>query len=295
MKFEENKKFTKTVIDTWGDLGKKWLDKLPQLLLQLSEYWSLNDINTLENLSYNYIASAMSPQFGPCVLKISCDQQLIQNEHQVLKHFSGGGMVHVFDLYLEKNALLLQYATPGYLLNSILDDNVNDAIKHYVSVVNSIEKCSQTNTSFPNVKNWCDAIDRINSAKISHAMLSKAKILRDDLLSSGQVYLCHGDLHLDNIVAHENSFLAIDPKGIMAEKAFEVSAFDLVRQPEYLQKDKIKDRIEQLACAFDLDFHRLLAWFYLRKLISWQWSTEDNQDANETLLFAKTISSILES
>ncbi|MAP24643.1 MAG: hypothetical protein CMM87_03820 [Rickettsiales bacterium] len=45
-------------------------------------------------------------------------------------------------------------------------------------------------------------------------MLSKGEKLRQNLLdATAETFVLHGDLHLDNILSHNNNWVAIDPKG----------------------------------------------------------------------------------
>lgn len=75
---------------------------------------------------------------------------------------------------------------------------------------------------------------------ISDHFVNKAKQLKSKLFDSVKhEYLCHGDLHLEKIILNKNEWLAIDPKGIIGEMAFEASAFDL------LSNDELKDSSTQ--------------------------------------------------
>ena len=56
---------------------------------------------------------------------------------------------------------------------------------------------------------------------------------------------------------------------------------------------KITTRVTLLADALGLDFDRLLAWIFLRVIISAQWFVEDNGNPNEMLFLAKQIYPLL--
>jgi FkbM family methyltransferase len=94
-----------------------------------------------------------------------------------------------------------------------------------------------------------------------------------------------------------NSWLAIDPKGMVGEMAFEVAAFDLIDKDEMKNIDalseKITDRVSQLSKKLNLDHNRLLSWIFLRIIISVQWFIEDNGDPGDMLALAKPIYSML--
>jgi SAM-dependent methyltransferase len=108
------------------------------------------------------------------------------------------------------------------------------------------------------------------------------------LNSAQQEYICHGDLHLENIIQKNKHWLAIDPKGIIGEMAFEAAAFNLLSKEEMQETatipQKIMDRTLKLSNALGINFERLLSWIFLRVLISAQWFIEDRGDPGEMLL-----------
>ncbi len=101
---------------------------------------------------------------------------------------------------------------------------------------------------------WCKAIDRISDPRIASRLIDKAHALKLMLLSTvKKEYLCHADLHLENIIQQGDSWVVIDPKGIIGEMVFEAAAFDL------LNTEDIITHVTLLADALQLEFNRLLA------------------------------------
>ncbi|WP_457766607.1 aminoglycoside phosphotransferase family protein [Coxiella burnetii] len=285
-------------INVWGENGKSWLNQLPGIIKQLSDYWSLRGIQPIDNMSYNYVAKAVQNDQLPVVLKISCDKQLIENESRALKSFNGQGSVRMLDMHHELNALLLEQAIPGNLLKSDYPGNIKNTIKVYASVVNALASCPEPSDEHTHVSKWCEALDRINDDQIRPHFIRKAKVLRDFLLSSATTeYLCHADLHLENIINHGNRWLSIDPKGIIGEMAFEAAAFDFIDQNEWSEPDTIQDkmitRVSLLANVLAIDQERLFAWVFLRAIISAQWFIEDNGDPAEMLNLGSVIDPLL--
>lgn len=284
----------KNVTNTWGDKGKAWLNQLPSLIEFLSTHWSLTDIKPVTNLSYNYVAKATQNNNTPVVLKISCDEQLIADEYKALQHFDGHDSIKVLDINTYHNALLLEQAIPGHLLKEHHPIKIEDTIAIYANVVKELSSRPLTKKDYTHVSHWCKAIDRIKDQRIEKRTIQKAKELKVFLLSSANnEYLCHGDLHLENIISQGKKWLSIDPKGIIGEMAFEAAAFDLIDKSEWFDPDTIQDkviaRVDYLANALKIDKNRLLAWIFLRVIISAQWFIEDNGNPNEMLNLASTI------
>lgn len=285
--------FKKTVINTWGDLGQAWLEQLPGIITLLSEHWNLSAIKPVAHIRYNYVAYAIKNGTLPTVLKISCDQDLIRNEHRALMIFSGHASVKVIDFHREHNALLLERITPGTLLKTDYLITINSTIESYAKIARELAQHQLRNkpslAGCTHVADWCQALNRITDPCIKSDWVNYGKKLQNCLLASmDPKYLCHGDLHLENIIQHKDNWVAIDPKGVMGELAFEVSAFDFIDSSEWDDSDelivaKLLTRVTQLAKAISIDRDRLLRWLFLRSVISAQWFIEDNDDPSQML------------
>jgi len=275
--------FTKNIVNLHGEKGKQWLDSLPQQIERLKALWGLTEITPVDNMSWNYVAKAIQDNNSPVVLKISCDKDLIDHEYQALMHFNGHGSVNAIDYNSKCNALLLKQAMPGTILKDITSKSTQKVISIYSNVVNALASTAKPDiVQFEHISKWLKAIDRIKSNLIDKQLVQLAKTLKTELLNtSNNEYLCHGDLHLENVIQDQNQWVAIDPKGIIAEKEFEVSAFDLLSKDELNSNDctnLIKKRIQLLAKTTRTDKTKLLKWIFLRIIMSAQWFIEDNGD-----------------
>ncbi|MCF6767605.1 aminoglycoside phosphotransferase family protein [Thiotrichales bacterium 19S11-10] len=285
------KTLTKNIIGIWGDRGQQWLDSLPEIVDFLSKKWNLTEIKPVDNLSYNYVALAMQHINLPVVLKVSCDYKSILNEYRALKQFNGDGSVQVIDFDEQKYALLLEQCQPGSLLKDQLEINIDQTINHYIDVIRKLASKTTNLESFPHVSQWCQAVDRIIDPNIDKLLINKAKNINNYLLATAKdERLCHGDLHLENIIQHQGDYLAIDPKGVIAEIAFEAAYFDF---SSYNDVNVILEIINKLSTALGLEKTRLLQWLYLKLIISIQWFIEDGGDYSKDLSFIKLIYPLL--
>jgi len=292
------KTLANNAINTWGNNGSSWFNQLPRVIAQLSDYWDLSDIKPTDNMSHNYVAKAIQKGNKSVVLKIGCNQHLIEDEYRALTHFNGKGSVRVLDIHNDLNALLLEQVTPGYLLNEQHPKDIEDTIKIYSGVAKALASHPRPSNEYAPVNKWCQAIDRIHDERIESCFIDKAKELKTFLLSSAEnEYICHGDLHLKNIINHGNKWLSIDPIGIIGEMAFEASAFDLINKNEWSKpetiQEKIINRVNLLASALEVNKDRLLAWLFLRVIISAQWFIENNSKPDEMLNSASNIYPLL--
>src|SRR5207245_1532988 len=93
--------------------------------------------------------------------------------------------------------------------------------------------------------------------------------------------LLHGDLHHENIVSAERQpWLALDPKGLVGEPAYEVGALLRNQLPEPLDVPEtsriLARRIDQLSEELGFERSRLRDWGLAQAVLSAWWSYEDH-------------------
>ncbi len=282
----------KMVINANGQIGERWYNNLTHTVEILQKHWSLSSIEPVSNMSWNYVAYAQQ-EGHPVVLKISADATSIENEYQALHHFSGHGVINVIDYNPKFQALLLQQAVPGTLLKIDHSKNIDTAIRIYADIVKKLSLPTHTKHTFQHVKEWCAVIDDIHDSRIPLDYIKKAKTIRQWLFETmTDEYICHGDLHLENIIKHENHWVAIDPKGVVGEIAFEAAAFDLLDKNEEKSSEAtalLKERIQELSTALTIPSRRLTAWIFLRVMLSIQWFVEDKGDPTRMINVAQNM------
>ncbi|WP_131783487.1 aminoglycoside phosphotransferase family protein [Legionella gresilensis] len=290
------KTLKKNILGAFGMQGKQWLDALPPTIELLSTQWSLSNLKPVENMTWHYVAKGIFQQKKAIVLKIGCEKNTFSDEYQALIHFNGQGCIKVLARDLNHNALLLEQAIPGYSLKHSNELALHEKITCYAKVVKQLAaKPLPKNHQFYPVNHWLRTIDNLTSNQFEKSLIDKAQQLKSKLLNIGApIYLCHGDLHLDNILNHQESWLAIDPKGIIGDLGFEAAAYDLLSKEELNQetqicKTLILKRLNKLAVALDIDLTYLISWVFLRVILSAQWFIEDKGDPTFMLSLAQLI------
>jgi streptomycin 6-kinase len=113
-----------------------------------------------------------------------------------------------------------------------------------------------------------------------------------------EAVLVHGDLHHSNVLsAQRDNWLAIDPKGVAAEPAYETAAMLRNPEPVLLKKANlehtIRERIATLAEELSLDAKRIQKWGIAQTVLSVIWSIEDQQQGlDDTIVIAELLSQI---
>ncbi|HEU5347271.1 MAG TPA: aminoglycoside phosphotransferase family protein, partial [Ktedonobacterales bacterium] len=116
----------------------------------------------------------------------------------------------------------------------------------------------------------------------AQSLVEQAESLFAELLASSSTpMLLHGDLHHWNILAAERApWLALDPKGVAGEPAYEVGAWMRNPVPQVFSwpnpERLLRRRADIFAEHLGFDRQRLLAWSMAQAVLSAWWSYEDH-------------------
>jgi streptomycin 6-kinase len=117
--------------------------------------------------------------------------------------------------------------------------------------------------------------------------------------SSAEPVILHGDLHHNNILRDGDAWLAIDPKGVLGEAAYETGA--LLRNPASRiaitpnLPQLLARRVDLLAEQLDLPRDRLAAWGEAQAVLSAWWTIEDggpDRDWQQALRIADALEGV---
>ena len=279
------------VVDLWGDRGVTWLERLPTIIAGCEQRWSLVVMAPFEDLSYNYIAPAIRADGTEVVLKIGVSNRELTTEIAALLTFGGRGSVKLLEVDREGGVLLLERLRPGAQLWSVSDD---DEVIHIAAhVMRQLWREVPEDHSFPTVNRWAEGLTRMRrhfngtTGPLPKVLVEKAEGLFKELLDSmADSVLLHGDLHQGNILsAQRQPWLAIDPKGIVGEPAYEVGALLRNISDRQLEREQpsliMARRVDVLAEELGFDRNRLLGWGLAQAVLSAWWSVEDHGEGWE--------------
>ncbi len=280
------KAFSQSVIELHGPTGTAWLDQLPSMLDELARRWSLTLAPPFEPLSYNYVMPALRADDRPVVLKVGVPNPELSTEIEALRLFDGRGSVMLLDDDPELGALLLERLEPGEPLTSLDEDEKATSIA--VDVMQQLWREIPADHPFPTIAKWAEGLKRMRRTfdggcgPFPEDLVERAEASFKDLLANPlQAVLLHGDLHHGNIISAEREpWLALDPKGVVGEAAYEVGAFLRNPMPQLLQATDpgrlLSRRVDQMAEKLEFDRGRLLRWGIAQAVLSAWWSYEDH-------------------
>jgi streptomycin 6-kinase len=282
------------MIEMHGVEGAAWLARLPVLLKSCEKRWSVRLQAPFQNLSYNYVAPASGPDGAQWVLKAGYPTPGLVAESEALRLFDGRGAVRLLQTDLAQGLLLLEQLVPGIPLAQLEDDASATSIA--AQLMQQVWRPVPTLHSFPSVADWAKGLKRLRAhfngayGPFPPGLVDRADSLFGELLaSSTESMLLHGDLHHTNILsAGRQPWLAIDPKGVLGEPAYEISAFMTNPFPQLLQYANperiLRRRADQFAEVLGLERARLTGWAFAQAVLSGWWSYEDHGRGWEYLI-----------
>jgi streptomycin 6-kinase len=294
---------TRTTIALRGAAGVEWLDRLPALVAGCGERWSLEVGPPFPQLSFNYAAPALRVDGTAAVLKLSFpDDPGFHKEAEALGLFDGRGAARLLELDKGRGAMLLERLDPGVPLTTVGDDE--EATSIAAGVLRQLWRPVPRDHPFPTVSDWARGFDRLRrsfgggTGPMPAALVEEAEGLFAELLASqDEPAVLHGDLHHYNVLAaRREPWLAIDPKGVVGEPAYDTAA--LLHNPvEVLETPRpgkvLERRIDLLSQELGLDRERVRGWGLAQAVLAAYWGLEDSgQVWEEALVFAEMLSGI---
>jgi streptomycin 6-kinase len=251
-----------------GADAEPWLATLDGFIQTLRARWGLDLGEPYERGEIGWTVRATRDR-EPVVLKITFPDGWFDEETAALTAWSGDGAVRLLGSD-ENGAQLLERAEPG---TSLLEEEDEDSALQVAAGIMERLWLPDPGSITPvadEVTEWARTMPgrhHLIGRPFERTMVDEAvAVLRDLAASPTERFLLHGDLHLGNVLAAEREpWLAIDPKPLIGERAFDVAALIRDKQ-EGLVEDpaagrlRVQHRFDLLAERFDLDRDRLKGW-----------------------------------
>lgn len=277
-------KFARDMIALGGENARAWLERLPTILTACEQRWHIT-IGPPFELSFNYVAPATGSDGTLFVIKACLPSGEFALQAEALRLFQGHGMVQLLKYDELEEVMLLEQLLPGTLLSTLEDDTIATSIA--ASVMRQMWRPAPSTHLFPTVSDWGKGFARLRQhynggcGPFPPKLLTEAETLFSELSNSmAENALLHGDLHHENILAAgRQSWLAIDPKGLVGEPAYETGAllrnqlariFDAPHPARVMAR-----RVHQLADELSIDRERIRGWGLAQAVLSAWWDVED--------------------
>jgi streptomycin 6-kinase len=221
---------------------------------------------------------------APLVLKTIPDDTDEARSGEVLAHWDGHGAVRLVEQ--APGAVLIERARPGEDLTGLVARGEDDAATDILcEVMAKLNRPPPAGAAFRTVADWGAGFARNRAAAIAlgvdAALVDHAASVFEDLCrTQGPAIVLHGDLQHYNVVRDAaRGWLAIDPKGVLGEGAYETGA--MLRNPNAdpaLCADPaiIARRARRICERLGYPYERVIGWCFSQWMLAVLWAIEDH-------------------
>jgi streptomycin 6-kinase len=280
--------FTRTVVDVFGEPGRRWLADLPTIVAAAAHDWQLEVGPSLRG-TVNWVAPARRADGSAVVLKLGVPGTgHSAREATALEVFAGRGCVRILARDDTRGALLLERATPGVPVSTLVPGQDERATAALVGVLRELHRPAPDGAALPDLPTRGRCLrshlrrHRGDDPLPRNLVRTAANLLDDLCATSTDRVVLHGDLHHDNVLsADRREWLAIDPHGVVGDPGYDVGA--LLYNPRLDHRaddetilDLLPGRVEQLADALGMPVQRVAAWGFVQAVLSEVWRVTDH-------------------
>jgi len=203
----------------------------------------------------------------------------------------GHGTVRVLEA--DNEAILIERIVPGTRLTELVLQDRDDEATHIVCDTIERLQCAQADPGgWPSYEEQKEELDRhIERPPLTKSIVDRARALLCDLETTQSTpVLLHGDLHHENVLFDaDRGWLAIDPKGVRGEIAYELAAplRNPLERPDIFAAPAQMDRRVRIYCErLGLDRQRVLGWCFARNCVAALWNVQHQPDTGHGDMWA---------
>ncbi len=286
-----------TIERVHGEAGRRWLATLPTLLSECRARFSLELHEPFENLSYNLVLPGRTSDETEIVLKLGVPCRELLTEAATLDLFQGQGTVRLLAQDAPRGILLLERISPGTPLHKLQGDA--EAAATAAKLMCLLWRAPPSEHPLPSLADWFLAFARLrhrfggDTGPFAPDLIARAERTFAELnASSGNQVVIHGDLHHDNILfSAERGWVAIDPKGIVGDRGYEVASFMLNQLPikaaDSETMEILSRRLSIFSAQLNISRERLARWSFCHAVLSALWDFEESAEWDETIRLAQ--------
>jgi streptomycin 6-kinase len=271
-----------------GRRGADWCARLPSLVADRAHAWGLA-LQDPFDATYHWVAPGRRGH-TEVVLKlgIANEEGDLVREAGVLAAWDGTGAARLLEVETSADgvALLLERVRPGTDLTALPDEEAFPLL----GGIGRLLHAAGTGRPAVAVEPAALADLRAGHPLLPSSVTSAAADRLDGLVaSSAAPVLCHGDLHHGNVLVGAGGPVAIDPRGVWAEPALDVSVA-MLNPLGTLPRDRaalaaaLERRLALLCPAMGVDVDRGRAWTAVYAVVSAVWAAQDGLGVEEDSL-----------
>ncbi|MFD8008753.1 aminoglycoside phosphotransferase family protein [Streptomyces sp. NPDC058955] len=259
--------FVRSTVEREGEAGAAWAAELPGIAGELLERWECAPDGAVLHGGVGVIVPVRRRGGESAVLKVSFPHPGNVHEPDAFEAWGGRGAVRLYERDDERFAMLLERAHATTLAE------VEDG-EEVVAIAGRLGRrlAVPAPAGLPRLSDRVDAWEeelRRDAGELPHAL--PRRVLDASLATVRELgriqpdTLVHGDLHAGNILrAEREPWLAVDPKGLMGDPAYDGGTLLKSRALTLLEADDLAKAVHRLldvfADAAELDRERVQRW-----------------------------------
>ena len=228
----------------------------------------------------------------PAMLKVATIAEEARGSRQ-LAWWDGAGAARVFEL--ESEAVLLERAHSRL---SLVDMSRGDQDEEATSVIVKMAAALHRPVRAPPPRlvplhEWFSSLF-LAPPLVGGELEMAARTARRLLRSSSEVIPLHGDLHHWNVLDFAGEWRAIDPKGLVGDRTFDL--VHLLRNPDRataLAPGRLEKRVEQVSREAAVERARLIDWALAFAGLSAAWTIEEGASPEDDLRLLRMLEGLL--
>ena len=251
--------------------GSDWLERLPRLAAECAEEWHLGLGRPLDGGNVALVLQAERHDGTPGVLKLNFPEAESEQEPDALEFWDGLGAVRLHARDDQRRALLLERCVPGTRLWDVRDED--EAYRIACRVLRRLWRPAPPDHPYRPLASesvrWSEELPHewsLLGEPFERRLLDLAVSGASELaLSQAELVVVHQDFHGGNVLAAQREpWLAIDPKPLVGEPAFDAASLlrdrrsELIRDPNPARR--MRRRLDLLTDELELDRERVRTW-----------------------------------
>jgi streptomycin 6-kinase len=268
----------------------------PHNLAAYVEKWRLSNVLKISGTVTGDIFK-VDYRAQPAILKIFKSRNAGRWPARALEAFQGQGAVHLFEQ--DQGACLMEFAEGPSLKTLVEKDGDNSATEILCQTIAKLHTSElHPFGDLPTLDTHFESLFERAKREIPGSLYrSGANMIKKLLRSPRKIKVLHGDLHHENVLfSSKRGWLAIDPKGLVGEDAYEVA--NTFYNPRSLSGkigslESIQTRCHIFSERLNRDSRRILEFTFAHGCLSAAWHEEDEESPVQVLAIAQKILSLL--
>lgn len=260
-----------------GNLTPGWLDEVPRTVADLCDTWKIEIDHVVPNTYVTLVALGHADVLGPVVIKLSALADEFLCEATALRLGAGDNVARVYDLDIERSAMVIERIVPGtQLREAAMPDD--EATRLAAETVATFWREVPDPVNLHPLRRWMRALFEWSPRPdlIDPELIQRARDLAEALLArSTRSRLLHGDFQHHNLLQRSSGeWVIIDPKGLYGDPGFEFAAWMYNPAGVTARADYLDLAVRRAAICSDvwgIDRQELIEWAFVGAVLSMCW------------------------